>query len=135
MNNYTSNNSSLDIIYANCDSIVENNLGGQGTFEYNCSRPKTGESDIIYVSQSIDELIFYAEGNKVGTSPTASFLITRPDLPSPDNIIISQSASSISLNGGSLIKFMLTGSNGKGLFTTASISTNNSIDIFYKLID
>lgn len=81
-------------------------------------------------TQYIHKLVFYAEGDKFNTTPTASFKITRPDLPTSgnQNIVISGSATSTSLNGGALIEFNLTGE------TTASLDPTKSFKIDYTFI-
>lgn len=74
------------------------------------------------------KLIFYAEGDKVGTTPTAEIGIVRNDLTNPNNIVISQSGvSSTSLSGGRLIEYTLTSD------ITASMGNGKSICINYKI--
>ena len=81
--------------------------------------------------ETISKVRFYAEGNMVSQLPTASFSITRQDLSSPNNIIISQSnVTSTSLNQGKVIEFDLS-----GLQVTASMGTGKSVCIDYGLIN
>jgi hypothetical protein len=81
--------------------------------------------------ETISKVRFYAEGSMVSQLPTASFSITRQDLSSPNNIIISQSnVTSTSLYQGKVIEFDLS-----GLQVTASMGTGKSVCIDYELIN
>jgi hypothetical protein len=78
--------------------------------------------------EQIHKLVFYAEGNKIGTTPTAEIGIIRNDLTNPNNIVISQSGvTSTSLSGGRLIEYNLTND------ITASMGNGKSICINYKI--
>lgn len=105
-------------IAADCGSVEI--VSGDGVINQNSNS----------ATQYIHKLVFYAEGNKFNTTPTASFKITRPDLPTSgnQNIVISGSATSTSLNGGALIEFNLTGE------TTASLDPTKSFKIDYTFI-
>ena len=81
--------------------------------------------------ESISKVRFYAEGSMVNQLPTASFEITRQDLSSPNNIIISQSnVTSTSLFEGKIIEFDLS-----NLQVTASMGIGKSVCIDYGLIN
>ena len=78
--------------------------------------------------EQIHKLVFYAEGDKIGTNPTAEIGIIRNDLTNPNNIVISQSGvTSTSLSGGRLIEYTLTDS------IAASMGNGKSICINYKI--
>ena len=81
--------------------------------------------------ETISKVRFYAEGSMVSQLPTASFSITRQDLSSPNNIIISQSnVTSTSLYQGRIIEFDLS-----NLQVTASMGIGKSVCIDYGLIN
>ena len=78
--------------------------------------------------EQIHKLVFYAEGDRIGTNPTAEIGIIRNDLTNPNNIVISQSGvTSTSLSGGRLIEYILTDS------IAASMGSGKSICINYKI--
>jgi len=80
-------------------------------------------------SETIHKLRFYTEGNLYNAEPTASIIITRQDLDSPDNIIISESnVTSTLVIDQQIIEFDLIGNQ-----VTASMGTNSSILIEYSL--
>ena len=81
--------------------------------------------------ETISTVRFYAEGSMVSQLPTASFSITRQDLSSPNNIIISQSeVTSTSLFEGKIIEFDLS-----SLQVTASMGIGKSVCIDYGLVN
>ena len=116
--NVTVNRGETTLVFADCGSVEI--VSGDGTINQS-NEPST---------EHMHKLVFYAEGNKFNTTPTANFKITRPDLPTSgnQNIVISGSATSNSLNGGALIEFNLTGE------TTASLDPTKSFKIDYTFI-
>lgn len=87
-------------------------------------------------SETIHKLRFYVEGNmgwqdisNPQDTPNADIVITRQDLSSPNNIIISASnVSSTALYQGKIIEFDLIGNQ-----VTASMGTNSSVLVEYSL--
>lgn len=116
--NVTVSKGNTTSIAADCGSVEI--VSGDGVINQNSNSS----------TQYIHKLVFYAEGDKFNTTPTANFKITRPDLSTSgnQNIVISGSATSTSLNGGALIEFNLTGE------TTASLDPTKSFKIDYTFI-